>query len=144
MLMNLLGSSITYQSVCLFFVCLFFGFSVQNWCPVFALYFHEVTVTTSFHEHFSPRNHEPPAWLYPVPYGCAALYTFLIFFNPRGGGATQRKPTTLHPQRTRSCTRLSRANTQGTHLFFYVVTRTQRTRAHFNPQHWFLYHMGLY
>jgi hypothetical protein len=27
---------------------------------------------------------------------------------------------------------------------FYVVTRTQRTRAHFNPQYWFLYHMGLY
>ena len=44
-----------------------------------------------------------------------------------------------------SCTRLGRANTQGTHLFFFnVLTRTQRTRANFNPQHCFLYHMGLY
>ena len=41
--------------------------------------------TTKFHEQFPPRGHQPPAWLYPVPYGCAALYTFSIFFNPRGG-----------------------------------------------------------
>jgi len=24
------------------------------------------------------------------------------------------------------------------------LTRTQRTRAHYNPLHWFLYHMDLY
>ena len=29
--------------------------------------------TTTFREQFPPRGHEPPAWLYPVPYGCAAL-----------------------------------------------------------------------
>jgi len=74
--------------------------------------------TTTFHEQFPPRGHEPPAWLYPVPYGCAALYTFFHLFQPPRGSATQRKPTTPHPQRTRPCTRLGRANTQGTHLFF--------------------------
>ena len=46
-----------------------------------------------------------------------ALQIFHLFQPPRGS-ATQRKPTALHHQRTRPCTRLTRANTQGTHLFF--------------------------
>jgi len=66
----------------------------------------------------------------PLPYGCAALYTFSHLFQPQRGSATRRKPATSHPKRTRPCTRLDGVNTQGAHVFFTFLTRAQRTHVH--------------
>ena len=82
--------------------------------------------------------------------GCAALNK-----NP-AGSATQRKTTYFRdhatPIRVLSTTALAHASPNHqvhraptyTSALSHVLTRAQRTRVHFCPQHWLLCHLGLY
>ena len=69
---------------------------------------------------------------------------FSIFFYPRGGAPHKESqpPYILreHAHVPAEAERTHKARIS----FFSRLTRTQRARAHFNLQHWFLYHMGLY